>query len=374
MKRLSVTPRLGYREKIEALGFDFHGDYWREEAYYCFTTDEIARLEDATNEAYRMYCEAARFIIEDYPEFMERILNIPSEVCERIRESWEADDLSLYGRFDFMMDKEGIPKILEFNADTPTSLLEASVIQWQWKEDVFPGRDQYNSIHEGLVQSWKDIFPGGGEIHFAGAMENNEDTGTLQYLASTAMEAGFSTRVLDMQALNLQDGRFYDPAGEPVHRCFKLYPWEWMVEESPDGCLAEVAWLEPIWKLVMSNKAVLSTLYELFPASPYVLPCYLSRPQSGVFCKKPVFSREGHNVSIVEIHNWEERFRLAETEGDYDNGAYVYQGYVTPTVYGGRYPVIGSWVIGGEAAGIGIRESRMEVTDNLSEFVPHIIM
>lgn len=374
MKRLPVTPRLGYREKIEALGFDFHGDYWREEAYYCFTADEIARLEDATNEAYRMYCEAARFIIEDYPEFMERILNIPSEVCERIRESWEADELSLYGRFDFMMDKEGIPKILEFNADTPTSLLEASVIQWQWKEDVFPGRDQYNSIHEGLVQSWKDIFPGGGEIHFAGAMENNEDTGTLQYLASTAMEAGFSTRVLDMQALNLQDGRFYDPAGEPVHRCFKLYPWEWMVEESPDGCLVEVAWLEPVWKLVMSNKAVLSTLYELFHDSPYVLPCYLSRPQSGVFCKKPVFSREGHNVSIVEIHNWEERFRLAETEGDYDNGAYVYQGYVTPTVYGGRYPVIGSWVIGGEAAGIGIRENCMEVTDNLSEFVPHIIM
>lgn len=374
MKRLPVTPRLGYREKIEALGFDFHGDYWREEAYYCFTADEIARLEDATNEAYRMYCEAARFIIEDYPEFMERILNIPSEVCERIRESWEADELSLYGRFDFMMDKEGIPKILEFNADTPTSLLEASVIQWQWKEDVFPGRDQYNGIHEGLVQSWKDIFPGGGEIHFAGAMENNEDTGTLQYLASTAMEAGFSTRVLDMQALNLQDGRFYDPAGEPVHRCFKLYPWEWMVEESPDGCLAEVAWLELVWKLVMSNKAVLSTLYELFPDSPYVLPCYLSRPQSGVFCKKPVFSREGHNVSIVEIHNWEERFRLAETEGDYDNGAYVYQGYVTPTVYGGRYPVIGSWVIGGEAAGIGIRENCMEVTDNLSEFVPHIIM
>lgn len=374
MKRLPVTPRLGYREKIEALGFDFHGDYWREEAYYCFTVNEIARLEDATNEAYRMYCEAARFIIEDYPEFMERILNIPSEVCERIRESWEADELSLYGRFDFMMDKEGIPKILEFNADTPTSLLEASVIQWQWKEDVFPGRDQYNSIHEGLVQSWKDIFPGGGEIHFAGAMENNEDTGTLQYLASTAMEAGFSTRVLDMQALNLQDGRFYDPAGEPVHRCFKLYPWEWMVEESPDGCLAEAAWLEPVWKLVMSNKAVLSMLYELFPDSPYVLPCYLSRPQSGVFCKKPVFSREGHNVSIVEIHNWEEHFRLAETEGDYDNGAYVYQGYVTPTVYGGRYPVIGSWVIGGEAAGIGIRENCMEVTDNLSEFVPHIIM
>lgn len=374
MKRLFVTPRPGYREKIEALGFDFHGDYWREEAYYAFTAGEVACLEEAATEAYRMYCEAARFIIEDYPEFMERVLNIPEEVCEKIRASWNADELSLYGRFDFMLDKDGTPKILEFNADTPTSLLEASVIQWQWKEDVFPEKDQYNGIHEGLVQSWKDIFPEKGEIHFAGALENNEDTGTLQYLASTAMEAGFSTRVLDMQALNLQDGRFYDPAGEPVARCFKLYPWEWMVGESPEGCLAEVKWLEPVWKLVMSNKAILCTLYELFPNSPYVLPCYLSRPQSGCFCKKPVYSREGHNVSVVDIKNWEEHVRLAEREGDYNTGAYVYQQYVSPTVYGGRYPVIGLWVIGGEAAGIGIRENRMEVTDNLSEFVPHIII
>ena len=373
MKRIPVTPRSDYREKIEALGFDFHGDYWREEAYYRFTAEETACLEEATNEAYRLYCEAAQFIIEDNPEFMERALNIPKEIGERIRASWGADELSLYGRFDFILAKDGTPKILEFNADTPTSLLEASVIQWQWKEDVFPECDQFNGIHEGLVQSWKDIFPQKGEIHFAGALENNEDTGTLQYLASTAMEAGFSTRVLDMQALDLQNGRFFDPAGELVNRCFKLYPWEWMVDESPDGCLAEMEWLEPIWKLVMSNKAILATLYELFPDSPYVLPCYLSRPRAGLFCKKPVFSREGHNVSVVDIRDWEEYVRIAETEGDYNTGAYVYQEYVEPTAYSGKYPVIGSWIIGGEAAGIGIRENRMEVTDNLSEFVPHII-
>lgn len=137
MKRIPVTPRLDYREKIEALGFDFHGDYWREEAYYHFTAEETACLEEATNEAYHLYCEAAQFIIEDNPEFMERALNIPKEIGERIRASWDADELSLYGRFDFILAKDGTPKILEFNADTPTSLLEASVIQWQWKEDVF---------------------------------------------------------------------------------------------------------------------------------------------------------------------------------------------------------------------------------------------
>lgn len=373
MERVFVAPRPGYREKIEALGFDFHGDYWREEACYRLSSNEVEMLETATAEAYRMYCDAVEYILNDQPEFMERILQLPPEICERIRRSWDEDELSLYGRFDFLVDKSGVPRILEFNADTPTSLLEASVIQWQWKEDLFPASDQYNGIHEGLVQSWKDMFPAGSEIHFAGALDDHEDTGTLQYLASTAMEAGFSTRVLDMNSLDLRDGCFYDPSGERVKRCFKLYPWEWMVDESADGCLADVQWVEPVWKLLMSNKAILKVLFDLFPDSPYVLPCYLSRPESGLFCKKPVYSREGHNVSVLEIRNWEERVRLAETEGDYNQGAYVYQEYVEPTAYSGRYPVIGSWVVGGEPAGIGIRENRTEITGNLSEFVPHII-
>lgn len=373
MERVFVAPRPGYREKIEALGFDFHGDYWREEACYRLSSNEVEMLETATAEAYRMYCDAVEYILNDQPEFMERILQLPPEICERIRRSWDEDELSLYGRFDFLVDKSGVPRILEFNADTPTSLLEASVIQWQWKEDLFPASDQYNGIHEGLVQSWKDMFPAGSEIHFAGALDDHEDTGTLQYLASTAMEAGFSTRVLDMNSLDLRDGCFYDPSGEQVKRCFKLYPWEWMVDESADGCLADVQWVEPVWKLLMSNKAILKVLSDLFPDSPYVLPCYLSRPESGLFCKKPVYSREGHNVSVLEIRNWEEQVRLAETEGDYNKGAYVYQEYVEPTAYSGRYPVIGSWVVGGEPAGIGIRENRTEITGNLSEFVPHII-
>ena len=373
MERKFVSPRGNYKEKIEALGFDFHGDYWREEACYRLSSNEVEMLETATAEAYRMYCDAVEYILNDQPEFMERILQLPPEICERIRRSWDEDELSLYGRFDFLVDKSGVPRILEFNADTPTSLLEASVIQWQWKEDLFPASDQYNGIHEGLVQSWKDMFPAGSEIHFAGALDDHEDTGTLQYLASTAMEAGFSTRVLDMNSLDLRDGCFYDPSGEQVKRCFKLYPWEWMVDESADGCLADVQWVEPVWKLLMSNKAILKVLSDLFPDSPYVLPCYLSRPESGLFCKKPVYSREGHNVSVLEIRNWEERVRLAETEGDYNKGAYVYQEYVEPTAYSGRYPVIGSWVVGGEPAGIGIRENRTEITGNLSEFVPHII-
>ena len=372
MERIPVTPRPDYREKIEQLGFDFHASYWKEEAYYRLRTDEVNRLEQATTEAYRMMCEAAHVIIEERPQWMEQILKIPPHICRRIRYAWEQDEPSLYGRFDFLIAPDGMPKILEFNADTPTSLLEASLIQWQWKEELFAHRDQYNSIHEALVQSWKDMYKPHSNIHFVGALGNSEDTATLQYLASTAMEAGLSTRVMDIADMNLDEGHFYDPGRERVTDCFKLYPWEWMINESEVGCLADIQWIEPIWKAVMSNKAILTVLYELFPNSPYVLPSFLSRPQFGIFCKKPVYSREGHNVSIVEVQDWNEQTRIAETEGDYGEEGFIYQAYVKPTSYQGRYPIIGSWVIGGEPAGIGIRENTQEITDNLSEFVPHV--
>lgn len=372
MERISITPRPDYQEKIEQLGFDYHSSYWKEEAYYRLRSDEVEKIETATAQAYKMICEAARVVIEERQEWLERVLKIPPHIYRRIRYSWDQDEPSLYGRFDFTIAPDGTPKILEFNADTPTSLLEASLIQWQWKEDLFSYRDQYNGIHEALVQSWKDMYPPKSNVHFVGSLENSEDSGNLQYLASTAMEAGISTRVMDIADMNLNEGKFYDPSGEQITNCFKLYPWEWMINESEVGCLADIKWIEPIWKAVMSNKAILTVMYELFPNSPYILPAFLSRPQFGMFCKKPIYSREGHNISIVAVQDWKETERISETEGDYGEEGYIYQSYIKPTPYQGHYPIIGSWVIGGEPAGIGIRENTSEITDNMSEFVPHI--
>lgn len=372
MERISITPRPDYQEKIEQLGFDYHSSYWKEEAYYRLRSDEVEKIETATEQAYKMICEAARVVIEERQEWLERVLKIPPHIYRRIRYSWDQDEPSLYGRFDFTIAPDGTPKILEFNADTPTSLLEASLIQWLWKEDLFSYRDQYNGIHEALVQSWKDMYPPKSNVHFVGSLENSEDSGNLQYLASTAMEAGISTRVMDIADMNLNEGKFYDPSGEQITNCFKLYPWEWMINESEVGCLADIKWIEPIWKAVMSNKAILTVMYELFPNSPYILPAFLSRPQFGMFCKKPIYSREGHNISIVAVQDWKETERISETEGDYGEEGYIYQSYIKPTPYQGHYPIIGSWVIGGEPAGIGIRENTSEITDNMSEFVPHI--
>ena len=47
----------------------------------------------------------------------------------------------------------------------------------------------------------------------------------------------------------------------------------------------------------------------------------------------------------------------------------MFQKWVPPA--NDSHPVIGSWVIDGVSAGMGIRESASPVTDDTSRFVPH---
>ena len=91
--------------------------------------------------------------------------------------------------------------LLEYNADTPTTLLEAAILQWYWLKDKFPDDDQWNSLHEQLVDRWKvvrDLLPS-NELHFAwtGVEATGEDQITTTYMQETAAEAGFQHRRVD---------------------------------------------------------------------------------------------------------------------------------------------------------------------------------
>ena len=124
--------------------------------------------------------------------------------------------------------------------------------------------------------------------------------------------------------------------------------------------------IEPAWKMLLSNKGLLAVLWELFEGHPNLLPASL---EQGVFrdnyVVKPLLSREGENVTVHR------NGQVHEVEGSYGGKAVVYQQLASIPCIDGHYPVIGSWVIAGESAGIGIREDRTLVTTNASRFVPH---
>jgi glutathionylspermidine synthase len=368
MERITIEPRPGWQTKVEKLGLSFHSadeNYWDESAYYLFTAAEIDKLEAATNELHRICLEAVQQVID--ANLFSR-LQIPDRFVQLIKNSWEREDLSLYGRFDLVYDGKTAPKMYEYNADTPTSLLEASVIQWHWLEERFPERDQFNSIHEKLVARWQESGLDSC-VHFACIRDHSEDFATTVYMQDTAIQAGLETKRLFIDEIGWDGRHFLDLDNARITTLFKLYPWEWLIDERFSPYLLEEAWqiIEPAWKMVLSNKNILPLLWEMFPNHLNLLPAYATPdPLCGSHVKKPVFGREGANITITTNGN------ETGTGGDYAQGAYIYQALMPPPKFDAVYPVIGSWIVRDEAAGIGIRESRSPITENTSRFMPHL--
>src|SRR6202049_5179246 len=180
MQRLPCPERSDWRQTAAETGFDFHTiddeRYWDERACYAFTLDEIERqIEASSGEIDAMCLERVGQAIDD--EQTLRRLKIPEAFWPLISESWHRDEPSLYGRLDLGFDGRGPAKLLEYNADTPTSIFEAAVFQWTWLEEaiergIIPAHaDQFNSIHERLIDAWKKVGAG-RHLHLTGATES----------------------------------------------------------------------------------------------------------------------------------------------------------------------------------------------------------
>ena len=210
------------------------------------------------------------------PPGQVRRFELSLQAISRIESSWHEQAPTVYGRFDLAYDGANPPKLLEFNADTPTALLEAGVIQWFWLQDLFRNSDQFNSIHERLVDQWKHVAPWFSEPLYFACVEDEcgEDLMTTTYLQETAEEAGIRTSSILMSEIGWDAGRsrFVDLAYKPIKSIFKLYPWEWMLQE-PFGrhaldAYSHTQWIEPIWKMLLSNKQILCVLWRTLPGPP----------------------------------------------------------------------------------------------------------
>ncbi|MFZ2155587.1 MAG: glutathionylspermidine synthase family protein [Bradyrhizobium sp.] len=385
MQRITCPERDDWRQTADAIGFDFHtidGErYWDERAYYAFSLDEIERrIEEPTGEIDAMCLELVGHAVDD--ERMLRRLKIPEAFWPLISESWHKDAGSLYGRLDLCFDGRGPAKLLEYNADTPTSIFEAAVFQWSWLEQAIERRiipvraDQFNSIHERLIEAWKK-FAGGRRLHLTGTIENTEDAGTLAYLEDTARQAGLSTTLLDIADIGLRDdGRFVDLDKREIELAFKLYPWEWMFHDAFGAELARAPtrWIEPPWKAILSNKGILPLLWEMFPHHPNLLPAYFEDDPEAArlgasFVRKPLYSREGANVALVSSG-----VTLVEQQGPYGAEGFVRQALAPLPNFSDQYPVLGSWLIDHTPCGLSIREDENPITGNTSRFLPHAIL
>ncbi|SNX71142.1 glutathionylspermidine synthase [Cereibacter ovatus] len=406
MRRIAYPERPDWRAKAAELGFtfaDMHGEpYWDESSAYAFTLRQIEDdIEDPATELHAMCREAVARIV-DSEDLMDR-LAIPEAHRDLVAESWRRGDPEIYGRMDLAYDGTGPAKLLEYNADTPTSLYESASFQWGWLEDqlalgVLPaGTDQFNGIHEALVDRFRALFAPGTDLHFTAIAGNPEDYATVETMGWAAREADLGAHYTDLEKIALStEGQFLDAEDRVIGILFKLYPWEDLLRDDyarhlgGAGCLM----LEPAWKAVVSNKGLLPVLWQMFEGHPNLLPAFFETdvadalsgrggPAAAVadafgrvadqlaagHVVKPLFSREGASVSIIEAG------RLTESSPADIYGAHpkIVQGYRPLPVFDGFRPVIGAWIVGETCAGMGLREDRLRITQDLSRFKPHIV-
>ena len=373
MRREAVSPRPGWQQKLEQLGFDYYmlggRAYWTEQACYAFTSDEVDELEAATETLHGLCLKAVDHVVAN--KLWER-MHIPPAWGDYIECVWRRSDPTLVGRFDLAYDGATPPKLLEYNADTPTALYEAAVVQWYWLKDMKPEADQFNSIHDKLIEAWRGIarrLSPQSLVHFARFEDHPEDLATSEYLRDTALQAGLTGKPLPVPQIGWNGRRFTDPDEMPIQVMSKLYPWEWMAREQfgPHVLADTTAFIEPAWKMILSNKMLLPLLWEGFPGHANLLPSFETEHSDlgSAFVKKPIFGREGHNITLTAPGLFD------AAPGSYGSEGYVWQAYRPLPVFDGSHALVGSWIVGGEAAGVGMREDERRITHNNSRFVPH---
>jgi glutathionylspermidine synthase len=388
--------------------------YWNEGVFYTLTAEETEALHQASALMFSMCIEAGDYLVT-HPEVMIR-MGIPEWTHKQIIRTWNLEPArgSLYGRFDVRFAnsyglREGTstedptlndPKLLEFNADTPTAIVESARIQWFAQKDAGVGTDQWNGVEDLLIAAWKRNLKLLGKdlghkptVYFA--YDSNEASGedlmTTEFLRDTCDQAGYQTVLMTMQDIGWTPelGFHDDRSGTPAHIdvIFKLYPWEWMIhEEFGRTAFLDMEqrrgtiWIEPPYKMLWSNKGLLAVLWQLFGddlvKSRLLLPTYFEadRPAGMVdYARKPLLGREGANVSLMKNN---EPLDQGEDK-EYGAEGFVVQALAPlpnyPGPHGNNHPVLGIWIVDGEPAGLGIRESDGLVTDNLSRFTPNAI-
>lgn len=390
MKQVKIDPRPHWKDLAKDYGFDFYQtidpaiNCWKEDTYYEFTLKQVEEIEEATQTLHQM-CVNLTYEVAANSALMAK-LGIPEFMFKRIKEDRDKRVIPwhLYGRFDFAYDGFQHPKLLEYNADTPTALFESAVWQWVWLEegikshDLPSDADQFNSIHDKLKERWKVICSPYEAIHFTCMGEFEEDRGTVRYLEDTAHQSGYKTQFISIEDIGTKDHHLYDLDNNIIRNIFKLYPWEWLTSDDAAKQLVDVnvRWIEPVWKMILSNKGLLPLLWERYPNHPNLLPAFFEDDPncslSTNFVRKPLLSREGSNITLVKDGE-----TLEATTGVYDKGPYIRQATANIPYFGRdedkRYIVIGSWVVGNDPAGMILRESREFITNNISQLVPHII-
>ncbi|CAF3882401.1 unnamed protein product [Adineta steineri] len=380
-------------------------NYSEQLPYYKINADLLFNIGTVSNEVHRMFIEATNRVIHN-DELLARF-KIPNVFWNRIRHSWiNEQNLLMSGRIDLAFDEKQL-KVFEYNADSASALVECAIIHKKWAEAIdLPSKFMSGlQLHYVLVNNWKAMKIT-TKIHIL-IDDKRDEIFTALYMQNVMKEAGIESKLyIGTDNLYWKDDMIVDNDGEIIKFIWKLWMWETVFQDhidvtkerdlvnsnSTDHILKwkpingehprisdillhdRIKVIEPLWKVITSNKALLPILWSMYPNHPNLLLTEWSLTEElkhTSFVKKPIVGHCGQNVTL---YGPEGNVVIAETTGNFSTRDNIYQELFPLKNYDGYYAIIGSWIIRGNFAGFSIREDRTLIIDHHSPVTPCCIV
>jgi len=348
--------------------------------------DEGQDFIKAAEECYQMYVKAFDHVFRN--NLWSR-LGLPDEIIPLIKHDWQRALPLLCGRLDLAGGIEDLPiKLIEFNADTCTSLPESAYFQdWMQAPIRLNYKGQINYLVSDLTRVLRNLkiqYSDRPATLLLTSLGYVEDQLNLEVIKAAGEEAGFAVDYADLKEVVFsEDGVFLeDDKGEYIqyHFVYKLVPWEFIMFEEPEllqiltdlSINQDLIVLNPAYSIAFQAKHMMSIIYELFPDHPLVLPTYDNDEQlrGQQHVKKVNFGRLGENVSVIDPAGKV----VSENDGDFGSYSSVYQAF-TPLyadedgdLYQGAM-----FLCDGNPSCLSFRRRDGLIIDDDCEFIPHIL-
>lgn len=383
MKKIAMIPRADWQTSLSAYAYGVEAakaaGRWEESVCYEFSVNQIDMIESVANDVHGLIQDATRHAIDGH---LLALIGFSSDVAHMIEESWKAfynngpsrrNRADLFGRLDFAYDGRDNLKLLGACYDGPSGLFTASIVQWNWLEAYFPDANQFNGLHEGLVERWQELAVGTRDhdmVHLTTAMPDALREGELAYLAATAEEAGVQTTILAVQDIGWDGTHFVDLDNRRIRWLLKLYPWEAMLAEKFGDYLFQQQFsvLDPLWRMPSSNHGLLALLWDMYPEHPNLCRVSLSDLNGETeIIRRSLFGTERPAEQVAS------RGCVLGDTGPTDNpGGYVFIARPPTFRQESTEMILNTWMIGDKCLGMAVRESRALVGWADAATVPHL--
>lgn len=390
MRRVTMKPRADWRPGLRKYPYGVRamsaGVLWREDVRYEFSAAQIDLIESVADELHAMIRETARWVVESR---LFSQLGIRGEAVRLLEASWNDHWAggrlneragALAGRLTLAYDGRDSVRLLGCNYDTAEGLFAASIIQRNWREALVPDADQFNSLHEGLVERWEELaagVPGRERLHLACATPDPMREGELVYLSATAGEAGVATRLLPLQSVGWDGARFLDDEGQPVSWLAKIYPWQGLADDSFLRKLrgGGMSVLSPLWCWLMSNHGLLALLWERYPRHSNLCRAAFDPADLGdceAVTARGLFGLDDA-AQTMRVHGGTVHGGTVSDTGPRDGTGGVVWLETPPTFEEeGAHAVLHAWIIGDKCLGMSVRESADPRVGPEAAMVPHL--